>query len=283
MRSLHSFLISLNAHIWGIWLLSLVFVVSGSEPRPQRIEVQLLKLPAPVEGDSGALLGISLPRASPCRPDPEAALRATSGQEDGRRQRAPGKRGPRVTYRVRVAQAASAIAVRDSGTWIPASGIRLRPSAECAPGSRISGVSPEAPPARGGIAPARASYDPPAAEHGSLATTQRSPARDNEPVSMDEAIGGDTRSLIEIIQARIDAITPLIHATAGPCQTEKGIVRLRFIINPAGYPCGFRIVASSGVRCLDDEVDNVLHMAEPYPYVAGWIPVTVRFSPRTRI
>jgi hypothetical protein len=261
MRSLHSFLISLNAHIWGIWLLSLVFVVSGSEPRPQRIEVQLLKLPAPVEGDSGALLGISLPRTSPRRPDPEAALRATSGQEDGRRQRAPGKRGPRVTYRVRVAQAASAIAVRDSGTWIPASGIRLRPSAECAPGSRISGVSPEAPPARGRIAP----------------------ARDNEPVSMDEAIGGDTRSLIEIIQARIDAITPLIHATAGPCQTEKGIVRLRFIINPAGYPCGFRIVASSGVRCLDDEVDNVLHMAEPYPYVAGWIPVTVRFSPRTRI
>jgi TonB family protein len=89
--------------------------------------------------------------------------------------------------------------------------------------------------------------------------------------------------LIEIIQARIDAITPLVHATAGPCKTEKGVVRLKFVVNPAGYPHGFRIVDSSGVRCLDDEIDNVLHLAEPYPYVAGWIPVTVKFAPQTNI
>jgi phosphatidylglycerol:prolipoprotein diacylglycerol transferase len=86
-----------------------------------------------------------------------------------------------------------------------------------------------------------------------------------------------------IIRARIDAITPLVHATAGPCRTEKGIVRLKFVVNPAGYPHGFRIIDSSGVRCLDDEIDNVLHLAEPYPYVAGWIPVTVKFAPRTSI
>jgi outer membrane biosynthesis protein TonB len=63
----------------------------------------------------------------------------------------------------------------------------------------------------------------------------------------------------------------------------RGVVHLKFFVNQAGYPGGFRIIASSGVRCLDDEIDNVLHMAEPYPYVAGWIPVTVRFAPRTNI
>jgi len=265
MRLFHSFLISLNAHIWGVVLLSLVFVVSRTEPRPRRIEVRLLKLPAPVDGDSVAISEMSLPRArADRRSDSEVALRPTSIREHMRE-----KRGPRVEYRVRVAKSPPAVAVRDSGTWVPASSIRIQRSAEYAPGSRISGVSPESPSTGGGGAPKRANNEPQTINH--------------DPLPRDDSIGGDTRPLIEIIQARIDAIAPLMHATAGPCQTEKGIVRLKFVVNQAGYPCGFRIVVSSGVRCLDDEVDNVLHMAEPYPYVAGWIPVSIRFAPRTRI
>ena len=54
MRSLFSFLISLNAHVWGLVLLSLVFIYEQKPPEPQRIEVQFLKLPAPLEGSSTA-------------------------------------------------------------------------------------------------------------------------------------------------------------------------------------------------------------------------------------
>ena len=259
MRLLHSFLISLNAHIWGVLLLSLVFVVSKPDPESQRIEIQLLKLPAPVDGSLG------VDRSS----DSEVAVRTTRVPGEKPREHIRKQRGPRVEYRVRVAKTASSVAVRDSGTWVPARSIRLRPSAEYAPGSRISGVSPEAPSTRGGGVPKRANDESQTTNH--------------DPLPWDDSTGGDTRPLLDVIQARIDAVTPPVHASAGPCQTETGMVRLKFVVNQAGYPCGFRIVASSGVRCLDDEVDNVLHMAEPYPYVAGWIPVTVRFAPRTRI
>jgi len=267
MRLLHSFLISLNAHVWGVVLLSLVFIASKPDPEPQRIEIQLLKLPAPVDGASGV----------DRRSGSEVAIRTTSIRGDKPLEYRRKKRGPRVEYRVRVAQAASSVAVRDSGTWVPASSIRFQSSAEYTPGSRMSGVSPEARSTSGGGVPTRANLEPLDTDHRPLPTDQGS------LYSTDIAPGGDTRTLIEIIQARIDAVTPLVHATAGPCQASSGVVRLKFVINQAGYPRGFRIVDSSGVRCLDDEVDNVLHIAEPYPYVAGWIPVTVRFAPRTRI
>jgi outer membrane biosynthesis protein TonB len=146
--------------------------------------------------------------------------------------------------------------------------MRLRESAVHDTGSRIAGVSPDVPPT--------ADRRPSASGDGSMSEGQW-------PQNLVDDAGGDTRELIKIIQARIDAVTPLVHASAGPCQTVKGVVHLKFFVNQAGYPCGFRIISSSGVRCLDDEIDNVLHMAEPYPYVAGWIPVTVRFAPRTNI
>lgn len=271
IRSLHSFLLSLNAHIWGIGLLSLVLVDSRPEPRPQRIEIQLLKLPAPAEG-AEASAGISPRRTSADRRGdrPAAAMHPA-----GEREQPMKKRGPRVTHRVRIANSASPLEVSAPGTWTPASPLRVPRSAVQAHGSRISGVSPEA--------SAQAVRRVQANGRAAPATQRGSPAIAIDPLSPDEAIGGDTRPLIEIIQARIDSVTPLAHATAGPCQTQKGVVRLRFVVNPAGYPCGYRIIVSSGVHCLDDEVDNVLHMAEPYPYVAGWIPVTVRFAPRTRI
>jgi hypothetical protein len=271
IRSLHSLLISLNVHIWGIWLFSLVLTASRPEAPPPRIEVQLLKIPAPVAGTE-ASAGISQNRSSwfhlPGRP---AAVRHAAGilKQDQK------KRGPRVTHRVRVANTTSPLEIHAPGTWAPASPLRVPRSAVQDQGARISGVTPEAQARAFRSSPAERQPEP-IPDHGSLTT-------DHRPVTLDDSIGGDTRPLIEIIQARIDAVTPLVHASAGPCQTQKGVVRLRFVVNLAGYPCGYRIITSSGVHCLDDEVDNVLHMAEPYPYVAGWIPVTVRFAPRTRI
>jgi outer membrane biosynthesis protein TonB len=265
LRSLHSFLISLNAHVWGLVLLSLVFVYEQKPPEPQRIEVQFLKLPAPLEGGT-----LDIPKATRSESKAEAARGMTVEPADRPRERVHKRRGPRVEYRVRVARTTAHVAARESGTWVPASSVRLRETAVHDLGSRLAGVSPDA---------------PPTADRRPSSFMRGSTSRDHWPQNLvvDRARGGDTRELIKIIQARIDAVTPLIHASAGPCQSTRGVVHLKFVVNRAGYPGGFRIISSSGVRCLDDEVDNVLHMAEPYPYVAGWIPVTVRFAPRTSI
>jgi outer membrane biosynthesis protein TonB len=244
-------------------LLSLVFVYEQKPPEPQRIEVQFLKLPAPLEGNS-----IGAAEAVFSEPRENTALGKETERRDHPRERVHKRRGPRVEYRVRVAKTTSPVTVRETGTWTPASRIRLRKSAVHNTGSRIAGVSPDI---------------PPAVDRRPSLSDDRSASGDQWPNNIDGAPAGDTRELIKIIQARIDAVTPLIHSSAGPCQAVKGVVHLKFVVNRAGYPGGFRIISGSGVRCLDDEVDNVLHMAEPYPYVAGWIPVTVRFAPRTSI
>lgn len=263
LRALHSFLISLNTHVWGLVLLSLVFIYEPKPTEPQRIEVQFLKLPAPLEGSS-----LDAPQTVRSKAANKAALAEKTERGNRPQERAHRRRGPRVEYRVRVAKSTAPVTVRETGTWVPAARMPLREAALHNLGSRIAGVSPDA---------------PPTAEHRPSAAGSRSTAVPLWPQNLVDETGGDTRELIKIIQARIDAVTPLVHASAGPCQSTRGVVHLRFVVNRAGYPRGFRIIASSGVRCLDDEVDNVLHMAEPYPFVAGWIPVTVRFAPRTSI
>ncbi len=99
-----------------------------------------------------------------------------------------------------------------------------------------------------------------------------------EPPSSDQP-GGDIRARLAIIQARINAITPLMQATAAGCRAQSGLVRVVLRLNPRGYPCGHRIIDSTAPACLLQEVDTILHMGEPYPYLAGPIPITVRFGP----
>jgi len=89
---------------------------------------------------------------------------------------------------------------------------------------------------------------------------------------------GDTRPLIDSIQARIDAVTPLVHATAWGCRHHQGRAELRFLIGPRGYPLGHQLLDSSGSYCLDGYISEVLHLAEPYPLVEGWVPVHVDFT-----
>jgi len=101
---------------------------------------------------------------------------------------------------------------------------------------------------------------------------------DNEQDMADMDPGGDQRPLVQIIQARIDEVTPLIHRTSGDCRFEEGIMKIRFRISHHGYTADKRIVNSSGPSCLDEVAEKILHMAEPYPYVAGWVPVTIRFT-----
>ena len=91
LKALHSFLISLNAHMWALVILSAAIVHEQKPPEPERIEVMFLKLPAPQEG--------SMMTKS-------ATVRSEHAREARRRERRQApvrkKRGPRVEYRVRV-------------------------------------------------------------------------------------------------------------------------------------------------------------------------------------
>jgi len=250
MRFTKSFLLSLNLHIWGIGLVSVVWLLSKPEP-PEHVEVKYIKLPrqvAVVEGESGVLpelVGVeeaevkdrsrirSSSRSSSRSPH---ALRALGRQKTPRsRQRDRVPNGPTVEYRVRIAKQQS-----DQGV--------VQSNHSISPQETVVDDIPQT------------------AGH-----------RARQPAD-EVSFKGDTRPLLEIIQARIDAVTPLAHASAPGCIDQSGIVKIAFLIDALGYPCGLRIMKSSGSPCLDQEVDNVLHLAEPYPYVAGWVPVTVRFT-----
>jgi hypothetical protein len=89
---------------------------------------------------------------------------------------------------------------------------------------------------------------------------------------------GDRRAYIDSVQARIDAVTPLVHATAWGCRHHRGHAELRFLIGPKGYALGYQLVSSSGSYCLDTHINEVLHLAEPFPPVQGWVPVHVTFE-----
>ena len=103
-----------------------------------------------------------------------------------------------------------------------------------------------------------------------------------EPEKIDDSSdldpGGDPRPLVKIIQARIDEVTPLIHHTSGSCRFEQGVIKIRFRISLHGYTESKRVYGSSGPVCLQQVAEKILHMAEPYPYVAGWVPVTIKFT-----
>ena len=92
--------------------------------------------------------------------------------------------------------------------------------------------------------------------------------------------GGSQLALIESIQRRIDAVSPVVHRTAWGCRAFGGQARLRFLMNDRGYPVGYQLLDSTGSGCLDAQIDTVLHLAEPYPRVAGWVPVRVTFRRR---
>jgi len=91
-------------------------------------------------------------------------------------------------------------------------------------------------------------------------------------------VEGDRQPLIDSIQARLDAVTPLVHDTAWGCREAQGRAELRFLIGPRGYALGYQLVRSTGSYCLDTYINEVLHLAEPFPVVQGWVPVHVAFE-----
>jgi TonB family protein len=90
--------------------------------------------------------------------------------------------------------------------------------------------------------------------------------------------GGDISPRLRIIQYRIDSVVELLRSARRDCPGSKGSVRIEFQIQPNGYPAARRLRASSGDPCLEEKAGAIIHLAEPYPYVSGWVPVTMDFN-----
>lgn len=91
----------------------------------------------------------------------------------------------------------------------------------------------------------------------------------------DRLPGGDTRPLVEIIQARIDAVAPLVLASSRTCFRARGRAQVLFTISPAGYHRSHRVTGTAPSPCQEERIAAILHLAEPFPFVTGWVAVTV--------
>jgi len=266
MRFVSSLLLSVNAHLWTVVAFTAVWALAEPEPRPEPLRVELLRLPASQKGNKGTIEA-PVPSLESATQKPSQVDESTSPASF---HRTPHAKKPIVTSEVTVSKnAASGSPLRkiDHAKQREAIGRSRLPSL------REKELHPRATRAdEHELMHMVAAYREYERQATKVTASGQMTASDT---SLSE--GGDTRPLIEIIQARIDAVTPLMHRTAEGCRWQTGVVRLRFVMNRDGYPCGLKIDTSSGSACLDAEVDKVLHMAEPYPYVAGWIPVTVKF------
>lgn len=90
--------------------------------------------------------------------------------------------------------------------------------------------------------------------------------------------GGDVSPRLLLIQKRIDSVVAMLRSARRDCPGAKGVVRIEFQIQPNGYPSVRRLRASLADPCLEEKAGAVIHLAEPYPYVSGWVPVTMDFN-----
>lgn len=299
-RELGSLALSIGIHSGVLLAGSLVWVATRAPAAPPAVEVAFLKMPpppAPVEGQP--LAG----QAAEDTPEERAPAERARKKLQAAAQRQPAT-GPSVQATVTVAKAGYDPADRAAPSE-PAIIARWQPAAELAIDRsrhehRHDGRAQRKPALRGrtyslaGFGPAREAarsqrwsredptpgpqVDPDALpfhvhDHGAGVIERLLPALPKPPQA-----GGDRRSLIENIQARIDRIAPLVHRTSQDCRNASGLARIRFIMDTRGYPIGYQILSSAGNPCLDTQIDTVLHLAEPYPFVAGWVPVKVKFT-----
>ncbi len=247
MRFWLSLLISTNVHVWTVALASLAWPHSDPVLPPEHIEMRILKLPALPEPGDGGEIKKRLTRITPHR-----------------------RSVPTVEYRVTIS--------------------RSKPTSSSAPSAPKHDFAAAFFAVPLGTAPVEKSSS--SEFTGRCETAMRNVERPTVPLSanpeggvetsledlVDLDPGGDPRPLVEIIQARINEVAPLIHRTSGRCRYEEGTIRMDFRISRFGYMDAHRFIRTSGQSCLNIVAEKVLHMAEPYPYVAGWVPVTIKFS-----
>ncbi|MBW2704095.1 MAG: hypothetical protein JRF33_25025 [Deltaproteobacteria bacterium] len=258
-RARLALLLSVNLHLWIFVSLGLVWWTDQEpKPEPEIIEVLRIVLPAP----PAAIEGQSVESAALQRPEPKLKELPLSPIRSPIRPPARVfRQEPELRWSFKVAEPGS------EKTQPPLHLVDSRDLAHCLAEQQRHRERPSLKLVQ--------KQDPPP-EDLPFHAHDGADASNPMPRVMDKP-GGSQLALFDIIQRRIDAISPLVHRTAIGCRALGGQARIRFLMNAQGYPLGYQVLDSSGSPCLDAEIDTVLHMAEPYPRVAGWIPVRVTF------
>jgi TonB family protein len=87
----------------------------------------------------------------------------------------------------------------------------------------------------------------------------------------------ETIDALALIRRRLEAMVPFCYPSEANRRGLKGTALLRFQLDSLGYPFVMQLVTSSGHAVLDDQLETLLHLAEPYPMVEGWVVVPVTF------
>lgn len=82
---------------------------------------------------------------------------------------------------------------------------------------------------------------------------------------------------LEVIREKIRSVTWLFYGGESRRHGHHGTALVRFRMNSMGYATAMQLLKSTGHPALDAEVERILHEAEVYPYVPGWVAVPVSF------
>ncbi|RME24538.1 MAG: hypothetical protein D6806_09420 [Deltaproteobacteria bacterium] len=247
MRWPISFMLSLDIHV--VLLAGLSLSPAPSRPPPTPLEVSYVRLPPASE------------KGAPAQRDNVARIMKPDGMRNPRR-------GPTVTMRVTVApsQPQRPAHVNKTAEQPPLPGARhIDDLAQRRYGEDDAGANASGRPAHD-----QSSITEPEHGHATFGASDVA-GRVTFP-----SAGGDTRKVLEIIQARIDSVAPLVIASSHRCRPRAAEVRVEFVMSEAGYHRAHRLSGFDPGPCADRMVESILHLAEPYPYLAGWVPVRVR-------
>ncbi len=87
----------------------------------------------------------------------------------------------------------------------------------------------------------------------------------------------DRERAIEQIERRIRRTMPMVYWNTSRKDQLVGRAVVRFRLNNGGYVASYELVASSGDLEVDKASRTVLHLAEPYMYVPGWVELSLAF------
>lgn len=92
-----------------------------------------------------------------------------------------------------------------------------------------------------------------------------------------QSLTQDREAVLEMIRRRIAKTMPLVFWDPTQRGQQLGRATVRFRMTRGGYVSAYELVRSSGDLEMDEAAHTVLHLAEPYVYVPGWIELALTF------
>ncbi len=93
----------------------------------------------------------------------------------------------------------------------------------------------------------------------------------------------DRQYVIAQIAERIRRMMPLVYWDSARKNELLGRTQVRFRMNSGGYVAVMEVLRSSGDAHVDAASRTVLHLAEPYVFVPGWIELELAFKGQSTV